>query len=61
VVRGNGITGQRDGIVQHNLFAAYTHQRHCAANPWVTRFLQFVQSQRSNRPAVMGSALGASR
>ncbi len=44
VVRGNGIDGKHDGLVHRNLLAAYTHQRHTAGNPWVTRFLGFVQN-----------------
>ena len=47
VLRGTGVRDNRDGIVQGNLFAAYAHQRHTAVNPWVTRFLKFVQSHRT--------------
>ncbi len=43
VLRGNGIDGRHDGYVHRNLLATYTHQRHTASNPWVTRFLAFVQ------------------
>jgi len=61
VTRGNGITAQQDGIVMKNLFAAYTHQRHCASNPWVTRFLQFVQSHSETRPVDINTALRANK
>ena len=50
VLRGTGIHDNQDGIVQGNLFAAYAHQRHTAVNPWVTRFLQYLRSQRGTGP-----------
>ncbi len=46
MLRGSGITQQRDGLVYRNLLACYTHQRNTAANPWVNRFLHFVKSNR---------------
>jgi cobyrinic acid a,c-diamide synthase len=56
VLRGRGIDGQQDGIVYRNLLASYAHQRHTASNPWVRRFLQFVQS-RPLRSADLAHAL----
>jgi cobyrinic acid a,c-diamide synthase len=47
VLRGQGIQQQQDGLVYRNLLASYTHQRNTAANPWVRRFLHFVQSHKS--------------
>ncbi|MDH3220123.1 MAG: hydrogenobyrinic acid a,c-diamide synthase (glutamine-hydrolyzing) [Gammaproteobacteria bacterium] len=44
--RGSGIGQQQDGLVYRNLLASYTHLRNTAANPWVKRFLQFVQTNR---------------
>ena len=41
--RGHGIDGQRDGIVTGNLLAGFCHQRNSQGNPWVARFLEFVQ------------------
>lgn len=41
--RGYGIDGTRDGIVVGNLLAGFCHQRNSIGNPWVTRFLEFVQ------------------
>jgi cobyrinic acid a,c-diamide synthase len=45
VLRGKGIQQQADGFVYQNLLACYAHQRNTASNPWVKRFLQFVQSR----------------
>jgi cobyrinic acid a,c-diamide synthase len=45
VLRGKGIQQQADGFVYRNLLACYAHQRNTASNPWVKRFLQFVQSR----------------
>jgi cobyrinic acid a,c-diamide synthase len=46
VLRGKGIQQQQDGFVYKNLLASYTHLRNTAANPWVRRFLKFVQSNK---------------
>jgi cobyrinic acid a,c-diamide synthase len=46
VLRGKGIQQQQDGFVYKNLLASYTHLRNTAANPWVKRFLHFVQSNK---------------
>ncbi len=54
--RGTGIAAQQDGLVYKNLFASYTHLRNTSANPWVQRFLAFVQSKKM-RP-VNGIASG---
>ena len=44
VRRGTGIDGINDGFVYNNLLACYSHQRHTAANPWVSHFVEFVRS-----------------
>jgi len=41
--RGNGIDGVHDGIVTGNVLAGFCHQRNSQGNPWVARFLDFVQ------------------
>ena len=41
--RGHGIDGTHDGIVTGNLLAGFCHQRNSIGNPWVARFLAFVQ------------------
>ena len=46
VLRGRGIQAHRDGLIYKNLLASYTHLRTTAANPWVKRFLHFVQSKK---------------
>jgi cobyrinic acid a,c-diamide synthase len=46
VLRGTGIRQQQDGLVYRNLLASYTHLRNSAENPWVKRFLHFVQSHK---------------
>ena len=46
VVRGYGIDGQHDGLIIGNLLAGFTHQRNTVSNPWVSRFLTFVENYR---------------
>ena len=48
VSRGSGIQNKQDGIVVHNTLACYAHQRHTQQNPWITRFLDFVESCKSS-------------
>ncbi len=48
VIRGKGIQQQQDGFVFRNLLASYSHLRNTAANPWVRRFLHFVQSNKTS-------------
>jgi len=43
ITRGNGIDGANDAIVTGNVLAGFCHQRNTLANPWVARFLDFVQ------------------
>jgi cobyrinic acid a,c-diamide synthase len=47
VLRGSGIQQQQDGFVYRNLLASYTHLRNTTENPWVRRFLHFVQSHKT--------------
>jgi cobyrinic acid a,c-diamide synthase len=47
VLRGNGMQQLQDGYVYRNLLASYTHLRNTPANPWVKRFLQFVQAHKA--------------
>jgi len=44
VARGAGIDGSHDGIVAYNLLAGFFHLRNTAANPWIERFVDFVQA-----------------
>jgi cobyrinic acid a,c-diamide synthase len=44
VLRGHGIDGKHDGLIYKNLLAGYAHLRDVAANPWATRFANFVNS-----------------
>lgn len=41
--RGHGVDGAHDGIVVGNVLAGFCHQRNSQDNPWVARFLDFVQ------------------
>jgi len=41
--RGSGIDGAHDAIVTGNVLAGFCHQRNTQDNPWVERFLDFVQ------------------
>jgi len=43
LTRGAGIDGVHDAIVTGNVLAGFCHQRHTRENPWVERFLGFVQ------------------
>ncbi|EXJ14786.1 cobyrinate a,c-diamide synthase [Imhoffiella purpurea] len=43
VLRGVGIDGMHDGIVQDNLLASYSHLRHVGASAWTGRFLAHVE------------------
>lgn len=49
VLRGVGIDGRHDGIVQGNLLACYAHLRDVAGNGWTRRFLSHVRSCRAGR------------
>lgn len=46
VLRGHGVDGAHDGIVQGNLVAGYAHQRSVGANTWAGRFVAFVRERR---------------
>jgi cobyrinic acid a,c-diamide synthase len=43
VLRGVGIDGAHDGIVQGNLFACYSHLRNVGGNHWTARFLAHIR------------------
>ena len=45
VIRGEGIDGRHDGLINNNLLAGFTHQRNTLANPWVSRFVAFVREK----------------
>ena len=51
VLRGQGIDGQRDGYVQHNLLASYCHRRGSGARGWIAPFLNKVSAYRAERQA----------
>ena len=43
VLRGVGVDNNQDGIVKHNLFAAYCHLRNVGGNKWVEQFVNFIK------------------
>lgn len=47
VERGFGVNGRTDGIMVNNMLATYCHQRHTENNPWVTQFINFIQTMKS--------------
>ncbi|MDW3096193.1 MAG: cobyrinate a,c-diamide synthase [Gammaproteobacteria bacterium] len=47
VSRGNGIQNKQDGIRINNTLACYAHQRHSTHNPWILKFLNFIESCQS--------------
>ncbi len=48
VLRGHGIDGQHDGLLVGNLLAGFAHHRNSAADPWVSRFVEFVRETSIN-------------
>ncbi len=52
VLRGHGIDGRHDGIVQGNLLASFSHIRDVEGNRWTARFVDFVRRcrDRHSRP-----------
>lgn len=52
VLRGHGIDGEHDGIVQGNLLAGFSHLRDVEGDRWARRFVEFVRECRKGmRPA----------
>lgn len=49
ITRGHGVDGTHDGIVAHNLMAGFCHMRNTTSNPWVSRFLGFVQKIKNSQ------------
>ncbi len=43
VLRGHGLDGRRDGLVQGNLLASFSHLRDTGLNRWAARFVAFVR------------------
>jgi len=48
VLRGSGIDGRHDGIVQGNLLASYAHLRSVGGNDWSARFVAHVRAGRDS-------------
>ncbi|OYY93368.1 MAG: cobyrinic acid a,c-diamide synthase [Hydrogenophilales bacterium 28-61-23] len=51
VLRGQGIDGLHDGIVQRNLLASYCHRRGSGPRGWIAPFLNKVEAYRTSRNA----------
>ncbi|MDX2289468.1 MAG: cobyrinate a,c-diamide synthase [Hyphomicrobiaceae bacterium] len=49
IARGRGIDGTHDGIVLHNMLAAFAHQRSTQSNRWAERFLAHVRAVKAER------------
>ena len=47
VVRGHGIDGRHDGVIAANMLAGFIHLRATRADPWVTRFVDFVRAHKA--------------
>ena len=45
--RGNGITGNHDGLIYKNLLANYTHLRDTSRYHWVSEFVEFIRQVKS--------------
>ena len=48
VQRGQGIQNKQDGLRKKNTLACYAHQRHTQQNPWIEKFLKFIEKTKSN-------------
>ena len=48
VIRGNGIDGHHDGLLVGSLLAGFVHHRNTEADPWVSRFVEFVREKSKN-------------
>ena len=47
IIRGYGIDGTHDALIKANTQAGFFHLRHCTQTPWVTDFLDFIGSIKS--------------
>ena len=54
VIRGHGIDGAHDGIVQGNVLASFSHLRDVEGNRWAARFVNFIRSR--NRQQIRQAA-----
>ncbi len=43
ILRGQGVDGKSDGIIQGNLLAGFCHMRNSATNRWADDFVEFVR------------------
>ncbi|MBE9555745.1 MAG: cobyrinate a,c-diamide synthase [Proteobacteria bacterium] len=60
VLRGHGVDGEHDGIVQGNLLAGFSHLRDVEGDRWVRRFVEFVRECRKGmRPVSDRSPISA--
>ncbi len=51
VIRGHGIDGRHDGIVQDGLLASFSHLRNVGGNRWPARFVDFVRRRSRGQQA----------
>jgi cobyrinic acid a,c-diamide synthase len=51
VKRGHGIDGQHDGVVRHQLVAAYAHRRGTGEQGWIAPFLNQVRAHKARATA----------
>ena len=55
VLRGHGIDGAHDGIVQGKLLASFSHLRDVQGNRWAGRFVEFVRQCRNKQGSIPAS------
>jgi cobyrinic acid a,c-diamide synthase len=60
VLRGRGLDGRHDGLVQGNLLASFSHLRDTAANRWAARFVAFVRRCKNQGVAQVHASAAAS-
>ena len=52
VLRGHGIDGAHDGLVQGNLLASFSHLRDVQGNGWTRRFVEFLRRGRKKQSEI---------
>ena len=56
VARGQGIDGEHDGFVRHNLLASYCHRRGSGPQGWIAPFLNAIHAHKTHHPAARMAA-----
>jgi cobyrinic acid a,c-diamide synthase len=60
ILRGQGMTGKRDGIVYKNLFASYIHLHALGTPEWAKGFVSLASKEKSGNRGIPNAKEGAS-